>query len=199
MSLESPDDSDPFGHASARRGPGRQGDRIQRDRYGRERPHPEPRVPGRSTPTSRFPASAHAVARAVATELNGGQPATPVQAKGKLELDSADVHAVAARGTEGSGGSLPFLDQIQRAFGRHDVSGVKAHVGGPAADAAQTMGARAYASGDRVAFARDPDLFLAAHEATHVVQQRGGVQLAGGVGAEGDAHEQHADAVASLV
>jgi hypothetical protein len=199
MSLDSPDDSDPFVHARARAGFARQGDRLQCDRYGRERPKPEARVPGRSTPTSRFPASAHAVARAVATELNGGRPATSVQAKGKLDLDSADVHAVAARGTEGSGGSLPFLDQIQRAFGRHDVSSVKAHVGGPATDAAQTMGARAYASGDRVAFAHDPDLFLAAHEAAHVVQQRGGVQLAGGVGAEGDAHEQHADAVASEV
>jgi hypothetical protein len=32
-----------------------------------------------------------------------------------------------------------------------------------------------------------------------VVQQRGGVQLAGGVGAEGDPYEQHADAVADLV
>jgi hypothetical protein len=38
-----------------------------------------------------------------------------------------------------------------------------------------------------------------AHEAAHVIQQRGGVQLKGGVGAVGDAHEQHADAVADRV
>src|SRR5262249_14172656 len=33
----------------------------------------------------------------------------------------------------------------------------------------------------------------------HVVQQRGGVQLKGGVGAAGDAYERHADAVADQV
>jgi hypothetical protein len=61
------------------------------------------------------------------------------------------------------------------------------------------MGARAYASGDAVAFASSPDLHLAAHEAAHVVQQRGGVRLAGGVGREGDEYERHADAVADRV
>src|SRR5947207_2443000 len=39
----------------------------------------------------------------------------------------------------------------------------------------------------------------AAHEAAHVVQQRGGVSLKGGIGAEGDEYEQHADAVADQV
>ena len=38
-----------------------------------------------------------------------------------------------------------------------------------------------------------------AHEVAHVIQQRGGVRIAGGVGTAGDAHEQHADAVADLV
>lgn len=172
---------------------------MLRDRYGRELPEPEPRVPGRSTPTARLPASADAIARQVAAQLGGGRPATPVQAKGKLDLDSAAVHAVASRGTEGTGGALPFLDQIQRAFGRHDVSDVRAYVGGRAADSARALGARAYASGDAVAFAGTPDLHTAAHEAAHVVQQRGGVQLAGGVGREGDVYERHADEVADAV
>src|SRR6185503_888478 len=44
-----------------------------------------------------------------------------------------------------------------------------------------------------------PDLHTAAHEAAHVVQQRAGVQLKGGVGEAGDPYERHADAVASLV
>lgn len=61
------------------------------------------------------------------------------------------------------------------------------------------MGARAYATGNQVAFAASPDLHLAAHEAAHVVQQRGGIQLSGGVGAVGDVYEQHADSVADLV
>ena len=43
------------------------------------------------------------------------------------------------------------------------------------------------------------DLHIAAHEAAHVVQQRGGVQLKGGVGEVGDAYEQHADQVADAV
>ena len=32
------------------------------------------------------------------------------------------VQAVAQQGVAGSGGPLPFLDQIQRSFGEHDVS-----------------------------------------------------------------------------
>jgi hypothetical protein len=61
------------------------------------------------------------------------------------------------------------------------------------------MGANGYASGDAVAFASAPDLRLAAHEAAHIVQQRGGVRLSGGVGRAGDEYEQHADAVADRV
>jgi hypothetical protein len=68
---------------------------------------------------------------------------------------------------------------------------VQAHVGGPATEGARAMGAQAYATGDRVAFAEVPDLHTAAHEAAHVVQQRGGVQLKGGVGESGDAYEHH--------
>ena len=50
-----------------------------------------------------------------------------------------------------------------------------------------------------MAFASSPSLHTAAHEAAHVVQQRGGVQLKGSVGESGDAHEQHANAVADAV
>jgi len=61
------------------------------------------------------------------------------------------------------------------------------------------MRARAYTVGARVAFNGAPDLHTAAHEAAHVVQQRAGVQLAGGVGRTGDVYERHADAVADRV
>jgi hypothetical protein len=44
-----------------------------------------------------------------------------------------------------------------------------------------------------------PSVHTAAHEAAHVVQQRGGVQLKGGVGETGDAYERHADTVADAV
>jgi hypothetical protein len=72
-------------------------------------------------------------------------------------------------------------------------------VGGGAADASDQLGARAYAYGHQVAFAEAPSLHTAAHEAAHVVQQRGGVSLKGGVGQVGDAYERHADAVADRV
>ncbi|MEZ4367580.1 MAG: DUF4157 domain-containing protein [Kofleriaceae bacterium] len=88
---------------------------------------------------------------------------------------------------------------MQAAFGRHDLGGVSAHVGGAAATASAALGARAYAHGDAVAFASAPDLHTAAHEAAHVIQQRGGVQLKGDVGQAGDAYEAHADQVADLV
>jgi len=125
------------------------------------------------------------------------QSLRPVQMRGGG--GTGDIHAAAAHGTSGSGGALPHLDRIQQSFGRHDVSGVEAHVGGRAAEATQAMGATAYASDGAVAFGQSPDLFTAAHEAAHVVQQRGGVQLMGGVGKAGDAYERHADAVAEKV
>ena len=73
---------------------------------------------------------------------------------GAREVSSASVHAAAARGLEGTGGALPHLDVIQQAFGRHDILGVNAHVGGPAEQACHDMEAHAYASGTSVAFAR---------------------------------------------
>ncbi len=114
-------------------------------------------------------------------------------------LDDAAIATHAARGVAGSGHALPHLDAIQRAFGPHDVTGVRAHVGGAAAAASLAIGAHAYATGNDVAFAAPPDLFLAAHEAAHVVQQRQGVHLSSAVGQVGDPYEQHADAVAMAV
>src|SRR5690606_5176898 len=99
-------------------------------------------------------------------------------------------------GFGGSSVRLPHLDVIQAAFGDIDVSGVKAHIGGPAAEAAEQMGARAYASGESVAFAVRPDLHTAAHEAAHVVQHRGGVSLPTRVGTPGDSYERRAGRVA---
>ncbi len=109
------------------------------------------------------------------------------------------VLQVAEQGTSGAGEKLPYLDRIQASFGHHDVSGIKAHIGGWASLAARQLGASAYAVGDRVAFDGMPDLRTAAHEAAHTIQQAGGVQLSGGVGKPGDHYERHADAVANAV
>ncbi|MFT7583296.1 MAG: hypothetical protein ACI9MR_004983, partial [Myxococcota bacterium] len=121
-------------------------------------------------------------------------------AEGEAALSpGTDVHSVAQAGVSGGGGAAPHLEAVQRSFGGHDISGVQAHTGGKAAEAATAIGASAYATGSDVAFAHAPDLHTAAHEYAHVVQQRAGVQLSGGVGAAGDAYERHADQVADLV
>ncbi|WP_437723470.1 eCIS core domain-containing protein [Sorangium sp. So ce861] len=112
---------------------------------------------------------------------------------------AGDARAIARAGVAGADAPLPHLDRIQASFGREDVRHVRAAMGGTAADAATRLGARAYTIGPRVGFRSAPDLRLAAHEAAHVVQQRDGVQLAGGVGREGDAYEREADEVAGAV
>ena len=109
------------------------------------------------------------------------------------------IQAAAARGAQGGGAPLPFLDQIQRAFGRHDIRNIRAHLGSDAAKAARAVGAAAFAMGDHVVFGRAPDLHTAAHEAAHVVQQRAGHAPAGGISDVDDALEHHADEVAALV
>jgi hypothetical protein len=114
-------------------------------------------------------------------------------------LRGVGVRELAMRGVSGAGGRLPHFETIRRSFGRHDVSGVRAHVGGAAKDASSAIGASAYAIGENVAFGSTPDLRTSAHEAAHVMQQRAGVDLPGGVGQSGDRYEQHADAVARSV
>lgn len=120
-----------------------------------------------------------------------------VQAKDGALSEGAP--GIARKATKGGGGALPYLDRIQKYFGRHDINDIRALIGGAGGESAQEMGAEAYASGDAVVFQSPPDLHTAAHEAAHVVQQRAGVRKAGGVGAAGDVHERHADSVADLV
>jgi len=113
--------------------------------------------------------------------------------------DPSAVQAAAARGAATASSKLPHGETIQRLFGRHDVSTVQAHTGAEATATAREMGAQAYAMGNHVVLGAGADLHTVAHEAAHVVQQRGGVQLKGGVGEVGDRYERHADAVADAV
>jgi hypothetical protein len=159
------------------------------------------RRPGPSTSSS-----AHDVGPASPAPGKGTlvQQLAPVQRRAAAEAAPAQlaperVHAAAADGVSGAAERLPHIDRIQASFGAHDVSHVQAHTGAAASRGAAAMGAQAFATGDHVAFAGTPDLHTAAHEAAHVVQQRAGVHLKGGVGAEGDAYERHADEVADLV
>lgn len=122
-----------------------------------------------------------------------------VQLQGDGPLPAGQVQRAAKQGIADAGAPLPHLDVIQRAFGRHDVTGVRAHVGDAATAASEAIGAEGFTKGDHVAFRKTPDLHTAAHEAAHVVQQRFGVQVADGVGQPGDRYEQNADAVADRV
>ena len=153
----------------------------------------------RTSPTH----EADAVQRSTrSVEASPGKRTQTAQIQCKSEAapsDAGDVHAAASQGIAGSGGPLPHGATIQSLVGRHDISNVQAHTGGAAAAACDAMGAQAYATGSHVAFRGSPDLHTAAHEAAHTVQQRGGVQLAGGVGRAGDRYEHHADAVADAV
>jgi len=148
-----------------------------------------------------IPAALSSVEPATASDENAPATAATVQRKQTSESGLTDdrIVATAAAGVEGAGAPLPHLGTIQRSFGRHDVTGVRAQVGGDGAVAAGAIGAEAYAIGDRAAFAATPDIHTAAHEGAHVVQQRAGVSLRGGVGEAGDRHEQQADEVADAV
>ncbi len=162
---------------------------------------PESHV-GKQALTDSLPAAA-AGAAVQMRSMWSGVPFGPVP-DGLSATDAASAandvtHGAAEHGIRGSSGPLPFFDQIQRSFGGHDISHVRAHTDANAAQGAEAMGAQAYATGDHVAFAGAPDLHTAAHEAAHVIQQRAGVHLKGGVGEVGDRYEQHADAVADRV
>jgi outer membrane protein OmpA-like peptidoglycan-associated protein len=139
--------------------------------------------------------------RTLVEQIDSGETRPPVQRKANgPDTGGGPAPAdIASHGTDGSGGPLPHLAQIQASFGHHDVTGVKAHQGAAPREASQLLGAQAFAFGNSVAFSAPPDLHTAAHEAAHVVQQRGGVQLKGGIDQPGDGYERHADAVADAV
>ncbi len=110
------------------------------------------------------------------------------------------VKEAASHGMAGSGGALPYADRIQKSFGGYDISNVQAYSDTHAREGSAMMGASAYATGNSVVLGMGgTDLHTVAHEAAHVVQQRAGVSLSGGVGKAGDPYERHADAVADLV
>src|SRR4051812_20564160 len=109
------------------------------------------------------------------------------------------VQAAAAHALSGSDGPVPHREAIAKAVAPHDIDSIRAHSDERANEGTSAMDAKGVATRGRVAFAEPPSLHTAAHEVAHVLQQRGGVQLDSGVGQQGDAHEQHADAVADRV
>jgi hypothetical protein len=115
-------------------------------------------------------------------------------------LTSTAVGETAKTGTRGTGEPLPHRERLASSFGpEHDLSSIRAHVGGASATACRDLGAKAYASGSSVAFRSSPDLWLAAHETAHVLQQRGGQVAANESDHRGAPAERRADAIADRV
>lgn len=131
-------------------------------------------------------------------------PADLVALQCKMQAGSntspgATLASIASQGFRGAATTLPNIDRIQASFGKHDVSHVQAYTDDHAQRASEAIRAEAYTMGDRVAFRGTPTLHTAAHEAAHVVQQRRGVHLSGGMGKKGDEYERQADDVANAV
>ena len=110
-------------------------------------------IPGKATMTQRLAGHAGGNARNVTAPADAGEAAETRSDEGHEDPfgfhllgaggDGATVPAIAARGVSGAGQKLPHGERIQASFGRHDVSGVRAHVGGDAAEAAGRIGAAA--------------------------------------------------------
>jgi len=155
-------------------------------------------APGRSSASESSPAPDEAGPARTAGKRTLTDALAPHEPEPERD-EASQTRAATARAVASPATALPFRDLIQRAFGRHDVSSVRAHVGDQASAAARELGVHAFATGDHVVFDGAPDLHTAAHETAHVIQQRAGVQLPGGVGRPGDEHERHADEVAAAV
>gem|GEM_PF-3847788 len=116
------------------------------------------------------------------TQGRAGAPASPIR---QFVASSPDMPAVdpfggvlspspkdaTAEDSKKPGGvEVPYRSQMERLFNT-SFAGVDAHLGEAAA--LSSLGARAAAKGESVAFASaSPSLPLVAHELTHVVQQR---------------------------
>jgi outer membrane biosynthesis protein TonB len=127
---------------------------------------------------------------------------------GQMDLPyAAQPQEIARRGLNTGGSPLDpdTRTHMEASFGQ-DFGQVRLHTGGQAAETAASIHARAFTVGQDIAFG--PAGFspgagegrrLLAHELTHVVQQRRGVQLPGGMDHVTDSYERHAHALAEQV
>lgn len=139
-------------------------------------------------------------------------PKAKVQKKANNEVELSPVLADVSE-VLGSSGQL--LDKETRSFMEprfgHDFSKVRVHADQMAASSAQSVNALAYTVGDDIVFdsgkyspATSSGRRLLAHELTHVLQQRVGMdqqpsQAKLAIGEQGDSYEQEADRVANSI
>ena len=153
------------------------------------------------------PAHAEANRAAVSEVLGYAAPAKQPDPMPRHDDGLPPGTAAALAAGRGTGQPLP-ADQ-RRYFETRlgaDLGQVSLHTDGTAAGLARRLSARAFTAGSEVYFApgeyrpaSPAGRFLLAHELTHVLQQRRGVQVEGGLGQVGDGHERQADAVAARV
>ncbi len=154
------------------------------------------------------PAAGRDGARARRTEAGTTAPAPAVQRKSIGTADPSHATVPVAHDLLQSPGRS--LDPATRAFleqrMEHNFGAVRVHSDGRADDAARAVDARAFTLGQDIVFGRGEyrpgtteGTRLLAHELAHVVQQRRGVSIDGGMGRVGDGYERQADAVADAV
>jgi ADP-ribosyltransferase exoenzyme len=113
--------------------------------------------------------------------------------------DLATTNAIAAAGVEGANQKVPHLDAIQQSFGpEHDLSNLRATVGGAAKPAADGIGGLHFAFGPQIAFGYAPSKKEAAHEVAHSLLQQYDEAPASGV-TQDPASEERADKIAARV
>jgi outer membrane protein OmpA-like peptidoglycan-associated protein len=135
------------------------------------------------------------ISRRAATPAQPNTLAIPVRRLGNQEMQQ-----LLATASPGATNSLPYREAIERSFGPgHDLSNVRCETGDAAALKNALLGSSAYTHGEQISFRGQPTLDEAAHEATHVVQQRQGASPPGGLSQRSDTWEQHADNVAARV
>ncbi len=140
-----------------------------------------------------------APARMPASPAAAKAPEAAVMRKALRGASYADGAAMLSpvQALSGGGSELPHRAAIESSYGV-DLGAVQAYTGPDAKAACDALGAEAFASGNRVAFADpSPSLELAAHEAAHTVQQSAGVRLSSRVSRPGDALEVQADQAAA--
>jgi hypothetical protein len=115
----------------------------------RGRPEQQLREPAEtesSAPVQRRALSPAWIAQAQATYGNAYvQKLIKEQLQAKGEAKGPSVQQVATKGVSDPGAKLSHHEEIQSSFGDHDISDVKAHTGSDASQAAEAIGAEAYA------------------------------------------------------
>jgi hypothetical protein len=105
--------------------------------------------------------------------------------RGATDDKPASAVETAEDGFRGTPSELPYRAELEKSFGV-SFAGVKAYTDEHARRATTRLGAKAYAAGNRIAFAMPtPAKALVAHELTHVLQHTGrgpSKQIAGGGG-----------------